>query len=85
MVVVAQLVRALDCGSRGRRFEPGLPPIKKTGHVPVFLMSIVALEPLLSAYLSPEPLYSRVCLHKCVALCWPPPKPYGILIGFFWP
>ena len=26
MVVVAQLVRALDCGSRGRRFEPGLPP-----------------------------------------------------------
>ena len=29
MVVVAQLVRALDCGSRGRRFEPGLPPKKK--------------------------------------------------------
>ena len=28
MVVVAQLVRALDCGSRGRRFEPGLPPTK---------------------------------------------------------
>ena len=27
MVVVAQLVRALDCGSRGRRFEPGLPPM----------------------------------------------------------
>ena len=29
MVVVAQLVRALDCGSRGRRFETGLPPSKK--------------------------------------------------------
>ena len=29
MVDVVQLVRALDCGSRGRRFEPGLPP-KKT-------------------------------------------------------
>ncbi len=29
MVVVAQLVRALDCGSRGRRFEPGLPPKRK--------------------------------------------------------
>ena len=28
MVVVAQLVRALDCGSRGRRFETGLPPYK---------------------------------------------------------
>ncbi len=26
MVYVAQLVRALDCGSRGRRFEPGLTP-----------------------------------------------------------
>ncbi len=28
MVDVAQLVRALDCGSRGRRFEPALPPKK---------------------------------------------------------
>ena len=28
MVVVAQLVRAPDCGSGGRRFEPGLPPFK---------------------------------------------------------
>ena len=26
MVVVAQLVRALDCGSRGRGFEPRHPP-----------------------------------------------------------
>ena len=25
-VVVAQLVRASDCGSEGRRFEPGHPP-----------------------------------------------------------
>ncbi len=27
MVVVAQLVRASDCGSEGRRFETGLPPL----------------------------------------------------------
>ena len=27
MVVVAQLVRAPDCGSGGRRFETGLPPL----------------------------------------------------------
>lgn len=27
MVVVAQLVRALDCGSRGRRFDSGQSPI----------------------------------------------------------
>lgn len=31
MVVIAQLVRASDCGSEGRRFEPGFPPLKK-GH-----------------------------------------------------
>ena len=29
MVVVAQLVRAPDCGSGGRRFETALPPIFK--------------------------------------------------------
>ena len=29
MVVVAQLVRASVCGTEGRRFEPGLPPLKK--------------------------------------------------------
>ena len=29
MVDVAQLVRVLDCGSRGRRFDPGHPPNKK--------------------------------------------------------
>lgn len=26
MVVVAQLIRASDCGSEGRQFEPGQPP-----------------------------------------------------------
>ncbi len=29
MVVVAQLVRAPDCGSGGRRFETDLPPKSK--------------------------------------------------------
>ena len=29
MVVVAQLVRAPDCGSGGRRFETDLPPLKR--------------------------------------------------------
>lgn len=28
MVVLAQLVRALVCGTKGRRFEPGIPPIR---------------------------------------------------------
>ena len=31
MVVVAQLVRAPDCGSGGRRFETDLPPQKLQG------------------------------------------------------
>ena len=30
MVVVAQLVRASDCGSEGRGFESHLPPEKKS-------------------------------------------------------
>ncbi len=37
MVVVAQLVRAPDCGSGGRRFEPGLPPfLNSVGNYGVF-------------------------------------------------
>ncbi len=37
-VVVAQLVRALDCGSRGRGFEPHHPPetVPKLGAVFLF-------------------------------------------------
>ncbi len=31
MVDVAQLVRASDCGSEGRGFEPRLPPQKQFG------------------------------------------------------
>jgi hypothetical protein len=32
MVIVAQSVRALDCGSRGRGFEPRLSPGGKAVH-----------------------------------------------------
>ncbi len=39
MVVVAQLVRALDCGSRGRRFEPDLPPKRNPRMDSFFLFS----------------------------------------------
>ena len=39
-MVVAQLVRALDCGSRCRRFESGLPPKK-----PFFLKSFYKETP----------------------------------------
>ena len=37
MVVVAQLVRAPDCGSGGRRFEPDLPPQDLKKDFPTFL------------------------------------------------
>ena len=38
-VVVAQLVRALDCGSRGRGFKSHLPPgIQASGFSEAFLM-----------------------------------------------
>ncbi len=45
MVVVAQLVRALDCGSRGRRFEPGLPPKNKASQKwEAFFVSIILFD-----------------------------------------
>ncbi len=46
MVVVAQLVRALDCGSRGRRFEPGLPPKHKASYLGGFFCDIPILTDL---------------------------------------
>ncbi len=39
MVVVAQLVRAPDCGSGGRRFETDLPPIKAFKNLEAFFIS----------------------------------------------
>lgn len=39
MVVLAQLVRASDCGSEGRGFEPHIPPeIIKAGILPAFII-----------------------------------------------
>lgn len=40
-VVVAQLVRALDCGSRGRRFEPGLPPLMYKGKAEIYFSAFL--------------------------------------------
>lgn len=50
MVDVAQLVRVLDCGSRGRRFETGLPPeflLSKALSSPTGLFSFISIEILL--------------------------------------
>ena len=41
MVVVAQLVRAPDCGSGGRRFETDLPPLFK---VLIFIGTFLFLQ-----------------------------------------
>ena len=40
MVVVAQLVRAPDCGSGGRRFETDLPPQKGILKGPFFFKKL---------------------------------------------
>ena len=45
MVDVAQQVRASDCGSEGRRFEPDLPPPQKTTGIPVvFFITLLIVE-----------------------------------------
>ncbi len=52
MVVVAQLVRAIDCGSIGRGFKPHLPPQKiKAFGIPAAFFFHLTLEP------SPELLF----------------------------
>ncbi len=45
MVDVAQQVRASDCDSEGRRFEPGLPPQKasKNGGL-IFWVATIRLQ-----------------------------------------
>ena len=55
MVVVAQLVRAIDCGSIGRGFKPHLPPPGPPSggfflqHLPLYLISATCrLESILS-------------------------------------
>ena len=45
MVVVAQLVRASDCGSEGRGFESHLPPEKKVvNFLTTFFVSILRVD-----------------------------------------
>ncbi len=46
MVNVAQLVRALDCGSKGRGFEPHLSPLQeeeflKKKEIPLFCICTI--------------------------------------------
>ena len=43
MVIVAQLVRAPDCGSGGRGFEPRLSPFKSISLRDAFLFTYTAL------------------------------------------
>ena len=49
-MVVAQLARASDCGSEGRRFEPGLPPHDD-------LACYITLGQLLCSFYSFEPFF----------------------------
>jgi hypothetical protein len=49
MVAIAQLVRASDCGSEGRGFEPHWLPQKKLLHVGSFFVLAIHQKPLLNA------------------------------------
>ena len=64
-VGVAQLVRALDCGSRCRRFEPGHPPSSRLCP----LTTIVAGGPRKGGQESIAPTALRVL---CTIDSWPP-------------
>ena len=43
MVNVAQLVRALDCGSKGRGFEPHLSPRRRRGSFKIMMVNVAQL------------------------------------------
>ena len=60
MVVVAQLVRALDCGSRGRRFETGLPPqtLSLVSDNKAFFLSKILLLSLFAHFIDHHSLIS---------------------------
>jgi hypothetical protein len=45
MVVVAQLVRALDCGSKGRGFESHLPPKQRSNYCYQIVGSFILITP----------------------------------------
>ena len=47
MVGVVQLVRAPDCGSGGRGFEPHLPPRRETKTVSLFLFPTLSIPSIL--------------------------------------
>ena len=53
MVVVAQLVRAPDCGSGGRRFETDLPPkmTKLLSNEKLFLLNKKAFKNIFKGFL----------------------------------
>ena len=61
MVVVAQLVRALDCGSRGRGFEPHLPPEKCSElKDSLFLCKKLGFNKLIFGYLSNQKIFKKM-------------------------
>ena len=66
MVVVAQLVRAPDCGSGGRRFETDLPPQNK---------KLLHLEKLFW-FINYKPIILKPYRRQCGQLYWPIPKRY---------
>src|SRR5690606_25070428 len=74
MVVVAQLVRAPDCGSGGRGFETHLPPLREPfGNGRLFLWDKIRKSKIYPSLLSASPAQPgeviSISHHRCTACC----------------
>ena len=71
MVVVAQLVRAPDCGSGGRRFETDLPPknTRDNFKLSLFLLCIFSKLPYFSHKLI-SPFILKTFIYTIIKKCF---------------
>ncbi len=66
MVIVAQLVRASDCGSEGRGFETRLSPrIVKPPETGAFFVDLSCVDH--SSFLSTTNLFGRLAISQAIA------------------
>ena len=65
MVIVAQLVRAPDCGSGGRRFEPDLSPhLNADAETSAFFLASLFYKSFLQQLISNSSSFQTVALFK---------------------
>ena len=72
MVVVAQLVRAPDCGSGSRRFEPDLPPNMKEvlfKAIPLFYFVLLAFLNFICMFVRTIIVYTLFVMKNIIPKC----------------